>query len=122
VWGWFGLVVVYRAAGWVVSALAVWATWTHRISGISGWLLSTVIVASLILLDGLSLLGAPDIVVGFLYPVPIGLLAAAVVAAATAQWLPAVCLGVGGLLVLYARAASKGISDCLKTKPPQVGP
>ena len=107
--------------GWIVSALAVWATWTHGISAIPGWLLSTVIVAALALLYGLSVLGVPDVVMGFLYPVPTGLFAAAVVAVATAQWLPAICLAIGAFLALYVRAASKGISDYLKTQPPQVG-
>jgi len=116
-----GLVLAYRAAGWIVSALLVWAAWTHRISAIPGWLLSTVIVSAAVLLFLLAFL-LPTLASGFLQPLPIGLLTAAVVAAATAQSVPAVALAIGAALALAVRNAAAAVGDHLRGEAPTSPP
>jgi hypothetical protein len=118
---WVAIFLASRAAGWIVSALAVWAAWTHRISAMPGWLLSTVIVAAAVFLF---LLGVflPTLVSGFLQPVPIGLFAAAMVALATAQWLPAVALAVGAALARAVRNGAVAVGDHMRGEAPTPPP
>jgi len=118
---WVAIFLVYRAAGWIVSALVVWAAWTHRISAIPGWLLSSVIVAAAVFLF---LLGVflPTLVSGFLQPLPIGLFAAAMVALATAQWLPAVALAIGAALARAVRNGAIAVGDHMRGEAPTPPP
>ena len=118
---WIAIFLASRAAGWIVSALAVWAAWTHRISAMPGWLLSTVIVAAAAFLF---LLGVflPTLVSGFLQPVPIGLFAAAMVAVATAQCLPAVALAVGAALARAVRNGAVAVGDHMRGEAPTPPP
>jgi hypothetical protein len=102
------LVVATRVAGWVVSALVVWAAWTHRVSAIRGWLLSTIVVAAAIFFFLLGIL-LPTLVAGFLHPLPIGLLAAAVVTLATTQWLQGVALAIGAVLARAVRSGALAV-------------
>jgi hypothetical protein len=46
--------VVNGVTGWIADALLVWSAWTHRVSAIPGWELSTAIVGVAVFL---SLLG-----------------------------------------------------------------
>jgi hypothetical protein len=102
--------VVNGLTGWVASALIVWSVWTHHVSSIPGWLLSTAIVAAAVLLVVLSV-AIPGAVKGFLRSVPVGLIAGAVVALATAQWLPALTLGIGAILARAVRAGAQAVKE-----------
>jgi Common central domain of tyrosinase len=99
----------------------LWAAWTHRVSAIPGWLLPTVIVAAAVFFFLLAVL-LPTIASGFLQPLPIGLLAAAVVAAATAQWFPAVALAIGAALARAVRNAALAVGAHLRDKAPTTPP
>jgi hypothetical protein len=116
-----GVVLAYRVAGWAVSALLVWATWTHRVSAIPGWLLSTVIVAAAVFFFLVAVL-LPPVAAGFLYPLPIGLLAAAGVAIATAQRVPAVVLAIAAALAHAVRNAALAVGDHLRHEAPTTPP
>ena len=93
------LVVLNRIAGLLCSVLLVWAAWTHRISAIQPWLLSTIVVGAAVVFFVLSV-ATPRLVIGFLTTIPLGLGAAALVAVATAQWFPAVALAIGAALAI----------------------
>jgi hypothetical protein len=103
-----GLVVATRVAGWMVSVLGVWAAWTYRVSAVPGWLLLTIVIAAAVFFFLLGIL-LPTLVTGFLHPVPIGLLAAAVVALATAQWLPGVGLAISAVLARAVRSGALAV-------------
>jgi hypothetical protein len=102
------VLVVNRVTGLIGSALVVWAAWTHRVSAIPGWALSSVIVGAAIFLFLLSV-ATPRPVKDFLWSVRVGLVVAAAIALATAQWFPAVALGIGAVLAGAVEAAAKGV-------------
>ena len=107
-------VAVNRAAGLLGSVLLVWAAWTHRLSAVQPWLLSTIVVGAAVMFFVLSI-GLPTLVKGLLVTTPGGLGAAAFVAFATAQWFPAVAMAIGALLAIRvlrgARALQKHDAD-----------
>lgn len=90
-------IALNRTAGLLGSVLLVWAAWTHRLSVIQPWLLSTVVVSAAIALFALCIV-LPTLVKGFIATAPLGLGAASLVAAVTAQWRPAVALALGAVL------------------------
>jgi len=102
------VLAINPVTGWIVAALVVWAAWAHHVSSISSWLLSTVIVVGAVLLFLAGVL-IPRPVKRFLQPVMVGLTAAAGIAFATTQWVPAISLAIGALLAGAVRRSAVGV-------------
>lgn len=93
------LVVVPRVIAWASAAFLVWAAWTHRLSALPGWLLSTVVVATAIVLFCLTV-AVPTLAKALLRPLSLALSLSAIVSVATKQWAGGIATTAGAMLAV----------------------